>query len=277
MLVRRAGPTLALVLAMARLAAAQGVVVAPHAIYLDHRTRSASITLYNPGADPAEVTISTMYGYPVTDSLGHFMLKLPDSVDTSMPSATAWIDAFPRRMTVPPLARQTVRLLARPGAGLADGEYWSRVMISAKGGAVPVSGADTSGIEIGLTLEVRTIIPLIYRKGSLHTGILVSDLRAVPQGDSLAVRVRLERQGTAAYIGTAKGKLVNASGAKVASFDQPIAIYYDAEPSFALPLTGLTAGTYQFHLELSNDRPDIAPELLLRGPASHDSLTVVLP
>lgn len=277
MLVRHAGTALSLLLGMAQVAVAQGVVVAPHAIYLDHRTRSASITLYNPGADPAEVTISSMYGYPVTDSLGHFMLRLPDSVDASMPSATAWIEAFPRRMTLPPLQRQTVRLLARPPLTLTDGEYWSRVMISAKGGAIAVSSSDTSGIEIGLSLEVRTIIPLIYRKGALHSSIAVYNLRAVPQGDSLAIRVRLERRGTAAYLGTAKGTLVNAAGTTVARLQQPIAVYYDAEPAFMLPLTGVTAGSYQFQLEVSSERPDIAPELLLRSPVSRDSVTVVLP
>jgi hypothetical protein len=213
----------------------------------------------------------------VTDSLGHFTLRTPDSVDASMPSATSWIEAFPRRMTIPPLQRQTVRLLARPPQGMADGEYWSRVVISAQGGAVPVTGADSAGIAIGLTLEVRTIIPLIYRKGVLQTGVTISDLRATPTGDSLMVRARLERQGTSAYIGTAKGALLNGKGATVATFQQPVAIYYDAEPVFAMPLAGQAAGGYRLRLELVTDRSDIAPELLLHAPAVRDSLAVQLP
>jgi P pilus assembly chaperone PapD len=274
---RRVLLALLLALGIARAGEAQGVVVAPHAVYLDHRTRSASITLYNPGSDPAEVTISSMFGYPVTDSVGHFMLLTPDSVDASMPSATAWIEAFPRRMTIPPLQRQTVRLLARPPQGLPDGEYWSRVMISAKGGAVPVTGADSTGIAIGLTLEVRTIIPLIYRKGQLTTGVVLSNLRAQTVGDSLAVRVRLERQGTSAYIGMAKGTLLTVSGVPVASFQLPVAIYYDAEPEFMIPLAGLPAGTYRLRLELATDRTDIAPEQMLRSPVTRDSISVTLP
>jgi len=268
---------LAFVLGLTRAATAQGVVVAPHAIYLDHRTRSGSLTLYNPGAEPVEVTISSMFGYPVTDSLGDFTLLVPDSVDASMPAATAWIDAFPRRMTLQPLQRQTIRLLARPPATLTDGEYWSRVVISAKGGAVPISASDSTGIQIGLTFEVRTILPLIYRKGPLHTGVVVYDLRAVPQGDSLAVRVRLERRGTAAYVGTAKATLVDSTGAVVASVQEPVAIYYNAEPSFILPITGLHAGSYRLHLALTTERSDIMPDLLLRAPASRDSVAVVLP
>lgn len=276
-MLRQLAIAVALLAGVAHRSAAQGVVVAPHAVYLDHRTRSASVTLYNPGADPAEVTIATFYGYPVTDSVGHFMLQVPDSVDPSMPSAEGWIDAFPRRMTIPPLTRQTVRLLARPPQGLADGEYWARISISTKGGAIPVQGADTAAISIGLTLEVRTIIPLIYRKGPVTTGVTASRLRATISGDSLVARVRLERQGTAAFVGTAKGTLVSASGAAVATFQQPVAVYYDAEPVFELPITGLPSGTYRLRLELATERTDIAPEVLLRSAAVRDSVPVVLP
>jgi P pilus assembly chaperone PapD len=276
-MLRQLAIAVALVVGVVERSAAQGVVVAPHAVYLDHRTRSASITLYNPGADPTEVTISTFYGYPVTDSIGHFMLQVPDSVDPSMPSATAWIDAFPKRMTLAPLSRQTVRLLARPPQGLPDGEYWSRIVISATGGSIPVSSTDTSGIAIGLSLEVRTIIPLLYRKGALTTGIAASNLRAVFSGDSLVTRVHLKRQGTAAFIGTAKGTLLTETGTTVASFQQPVAVYYDAEPVFALPIKDLLAGRYRLRVELSTERTDIAPEQLLRAAVVRDSVPLVLP
>lgn len=258
-------------------AVAQGVVVAPHAVYLDHRTRSASVTLYNPGADPAEVTISSLYGYPVTDSVGHFTLFVPDSVEPSMPSATGWIEAFPRRMTLAPLQRQTVRLLARPPQGLPDGEYWSRIMIAAKGGVVQVAGADSAAIQIGLALEVRTIIPLIYRKGAIQSAITMSGLRVTPIGDSLQVRVRLERQGTGAYIGTAKGTVLTGTGVSVASFQQPVAVYYDAEPVFTIPFKAQPAGIYRLRLELNGERPDIPTELLLKTLPVRDSVEVTLP
>lgn len=140
--------------------AAQGVLVAPHAVVIDHRTRSASITLYNPTSTPAEVTISTFFAYPVTDSAGNFELTTP--TEPSGRSAAGWVDAYPRRTTLGPLERQTVRLLARTPADLTDGEYWSRIMITAKGGKVDVGTSDSlpAGIQVGLDLEVRTIIPL---------------------------------------------------------------------------------------------------------------------
>jgi len=256
---------------------AQGVVVAPHAVYVDHRARSASITLYNPGGKSVEVAISSIFGYPVTDSAGQLALFTPDSVDPSMPSAAGWIEAFPKRMVLAPLQRQTVRLLARPPQGLPDGEYWSRIIISAKDGAEPVALADTSGIKIGLSLEIRTIIPLTYRKGALTTGLQMSGLQSTPAGDSLHVRAHLVREGGAAYIGTARGALADSAGKTVATFEEPIAVYYEVDPVFAFPIAGLPPGRYRARIELVSERPDITPDLLLRARPVRDSLEVRLP
>ena len=267
-----------LLLGFARALAAQGVVVAPHAVYLDHRTRSGSITLYNPGAEPVEAGISFFFGYPVTDSVGNFTLIEPDSITPDMPAASRWVEAFPRRMSIPPLSRQTVRLLARPPAGLPDGEYWARIVVTARGGSVPVSGvADSSRIQVGLTLELRTILPLLYRKGALRTGVSLAAVTTQRRGDSLEIRTRLTRQGTAAFTGVARGTLVDASGTSVAAFSEPIAVYYQAEPAFALPVGALPAGQYLLRLEFATERDDIAPELLLRAPVVRDSQTISLP
>src|SRR5258708_14930237 len=137
--------------------AAQGVMVAPHAVFIDHMQRSGSVLLYNPGTAPVDVTISTIFGYPTTDSTGG--IKLDTLPADSATSALAWIQAFPRRLTVAPKERQTVRLLARPPIGLADGEYWLRLIIAAQAGRVPITGVrDTKAMQVGLNLEVRTLI-----------------------------------------------------------------------------------------------------------------------
>jgi hypothetical protein len=258
-------------------ARAQGVVVAPHAVYVDHRDRSAALTLYNPGAKSVEVAISSLFAYPVTDSAGQLTLFTPDSIDPSMPSAAGWIEAFPKRMVLAPLQRQTVRLLARPPQGLADGEYWSRIVISAKEGSAPVAIADSADIQVGLSLEVRTIIPLTYRKGAMTTGLQLSGLRASPSPDSLHLRAHLTRTGTGAYIGTARGTLVDSAGRAIATFEDPVAVYYEVEPVFAFPTAGLRPGRYRVRLELASERPDITPDLLLHAAPVRDSLEVRLP
>jgi P pilus assembly chaperone PapD len=265
-------------LAVPRLLSAQGVLVAPHYLVMDHRTRSGTVTVYNPGNDPIEVSIGTLFGYPVTDSTGQFTLLTPERPDSSLPSATGWVEAYPRRLSLAPRERQTVRLLGRPPASLGDGEYWTRLVVTAKGGMLPVAGvADTSAIRVGLNLEVRTILPVFYRKGALSTGATISNVRTAVSGDSLEIRARLERQGSAAFIGTLRGSLVDSTGNEVGKFATPLAVYFDVEPRLTMPLAHHRPGRYQLRLELATEREDLEPEILLQTRPVRDSVTVQIP
>jgi len=261
-----------------RLLPAQGVLVAPHYLVMDHRTRSGSVTIYNPGTDPVEVTIGTLFGYPVTDSAGEFLLYTPEHPDSSQPSATGWVDAFPRRMTLGPKERQTVRLLGHPPAGLKDGEYWTRLVVTAKGGVVPVSGvSDTTGIQVGLTLEVRTILPVFYRKGELTTAATISNVRTAMVGDSLEIRAHLERHGSAAFIGTLRGSLVDSTGRTISTFSSPLAVYFDIDPRFSMALVRPAPGRYHLQLDLSTEREDLSSATVLQSVLVRDSAEVRLP
>jgi hypothetical protein len=258
--------------------AAQGVLVAPHAIYIDHARRSGTVTLYNPNPDPAEVTISTAFGYPVSDSLGRFALKTVDQPDSTLPSAAAWVQAFPRRLTIASLQRQTVRLLATPPVGLPDGEYWARLIISARGGRLPVAGLpETTAVRVQLDLVVNTNIGLAYRKGPVATGVALSRLRARLVQDSVAVWSRLERRETAAYVGTVHAALVDSTGKVRSTLNAPIAVYFVMEPRYALSIGGLAPGPYWLRYELVTEREDLDPAVVLKAPVVRDSIPVRLP
>jgi len=260
--------------------AAQGVMVAPHAVFIDHRLRGGSVLLYNPGTEPVEVTISTIFGYPVTDSTGAITLRTVDAPDSTLPSSLAWIQAFPRRLTVGPRERQTVRLLGRPPVGLADGEYWLRMVIAAQAGRVPISGvADTTAIQVGLTLEVRTIIGVNYRKGPVTTGLALSQLRAQIVGDSLITRARLERRGNAAFIGTIRQTLMDSAGRVLDSYQSPIGVYITMEPRLVnlISPSRLGRGRYWLRYEVVTEREDLDPTVVLKAPAVRDSVQVVVP
>jgi hypothetical protein len=275
-----------LVLAGAQLRA-QGVMVAPHAVFIDHNQRSGSVLLYNPGTEPVEVTISTIFGYPITDSIGR--IQLDTLMADSTNSALGWIQAFPRRLTVGPRERQTVRLLARPPVGLADGEYWLRLRIAAQAGSVPITGvSDTTAIQVGLKLEVRTIIGVNYRKGAVMTGAALSNLRAQVVGDSVITRAKIERRGNAAFIGVIRETIVDSTGAVraqrvgdslVTSYQSPIGVYFTMEPRLAsaLPAPGLPRGRYWLRYEVVAEREDLDPKVVLKAPAVRDSVQLIVP
>jgi P pilus assembly chaperone PapD len=259
-------------------AAAQGIAIAPTSVFIDARDRTGLLLLMNPNDDPAEVVISTIFGYPVTDSAGAMQLYTVKQPDSTAPSAASWVRVFPRRVTIAPHTQQTVRLLMSPPAGIPDGEYWSRVIITARGGKLPVTAAvDSGSVKIGLTLEVRTIIPLLYRKGKLETGVALSELRAEVRGDSLVVRARLERKGNAAALGTVHGEVVDAAGRVRQTFTSPISTYYVIRPRLTAPIDSLAPGSYRLRVAVSSVRPDLAPDAILPFRAVRDSVTVQIP
>jgi hypothetical protein len=269
--------------------AAQGVMVAPHAVFIDHSRGSGSVLLYNPGTEPVEVSISTIFGYPTTDSSGNIRLNTIENPDSTVPSALAWVQAFPRRLTVAPKERQTVRLLARPPVGLGDGEYWLRLVIAAQAGTVPITGvSDTTAIQVGLKLEVRTIIGVNYRKGAVMTGVALSNLRAQVVGDSVITRAKLERHGNAAFIGMIRETIVDSTGAVraqrmgdslITSYQSPIGVYFTMEPRLAsaIPAPGLPRGRYWLRYEVVAEREDLDPKVVLKAPAVRDSVRLVVP
>lgn len=257
---------------------AQGVLVAPTSIFIDGRSRSATVLLVNPNDEPAEVELSITYGYTVTDSAGSFSLWTTDAPDSTAPSAAAWIRVFPRRVAIEPRAQQLVRLLVSPPAGLADGEYWARLVVLARGGKLAVEAATDSGsVSVGLAVEVRTILPVLYRTGTVHPGAALDALAADTTGDSLAVRARLSRTGDAAALGTFKAILLDSAGTELRRSELPVSVYAPIEPRLALPVDSLPPGRYSIQMELVAERPDLPPDELLRFTAVRDSLPVTLP
>lgn len=255
---------------------AQGVAVAPHALHIDHRTRSGAIELYNPGNDPVEVEISTIFGFPTTDSAGIIRVAYHED-DSDHPSAAAWIRAFPRRVRIPGQTRQTIRLLAQPPADLPDGEYWSRLSVAAEAGQVPVEGVADTSVKISLALRVRTIVAVNYRNGTVHTAARLNDLQASVIGDSLAFRVDIEREGNAAFLGTLSTVLLDAEGAEVKREDIQIAVYYDLSPRRALSLENVPPGTYTLVSRLTTERADLDAEVVLQAEPVADTLRVEIP
>jgi len=269
---------LTLLLGVTLLAAeAASIVVAPTAVYIDHQTRSASVTLFNPGDTAEEVTIDAVFGYPATSDDGTLYLHLdPDSDDPR--SAASWLRAFPRQVVVAPGARQVVRLLGEPPADLPDGEYWSRLVITSRGQSIPVDAPPGSqGVRVGLDLEVRTVIAATYRKGPMQTGLDVGDLDASVTDGTLRLRPRLVRQGSAAWIGSLRLSLVNGSGTEVAGWTEQVAAYEVYHREFSYDVGSLPSGSYTLRAVFSTDREDIPAPFRLRTPDVVRETGVVIP
>lgn len=259
--------------ALALPAALEAVLVAPHAVFMTHRARTGQLQLHNTGTRPEEVTIELKYGYPAADSTGRVQVQLTGAPDSTEPSAAGWVRAFPRRLVLGPGERQVVRLLATPPDGIADGEYWSRIVVTSRGAQVRAQAAD-SGVTTGIDIQLRTVLSLIYRKGRVTTGIAVDSFTAGGDRDSLVATARLERGGNGAWIGNAVFTLADSTGAAVRDWTNAVAVYRSDTRRFVLPLDSVAAGSYRLRIELNTDRSDVDRRHILQAPAVVDSLDI---
>lgn len=234
---------------------AVAIVVAPTAIYLTADDRAAVIQLYNPSTQPEEVSVEAIFGYPTTDEEGRIGLRMTEDRDPR--SAADWIQVLPRRLVVPPGERRAVRLLAHPPLETRDGEYWTRLIFTSRGQSVPVTGADTTAVQIGLGLEVRTVIALTYRQGQVDTGLRVREFEPRIQGDSLVMRPEFLRAGVGAYIGRMELTLIDTAGIPVRSWEEQLAVYRDYRRRYAYDVEDLPRGDYRLLLHVDTDREDI--------------------
>jgi hypothetical protein len=240
------------------------VLVAPHAVFIDHRTRTAQITLANPGSEPEEVAVELKFGYPTTDSLGNPYVLLIDDPGPNDKSAAEWIRAYPMRVRLEPGQRQVVRLLATPPHDLADGEHWSRIIVTAQ--RVRDAAVADTGLRAGITFRQRTIISASYRKGDVQTGVELTGLRGALEGDSLVSWIGLKRSGNAAYLGSVHFAIVDVNDDVVREWRIPMAVYHEVDRRMAFPLTDLPPGQYRVRFELSTMREDIPQGNVLPAP-----------
>lgn len=266
---RRTGTVSVLALALIVCCATQAAatLVAPHALFVDHRVRSAAIFLHNPDEQPVEIGIELIYGYPRGDGEGGVRVFLEPDPAEGEPSCAEWIRALPRRLILMPGQRQIVRLMAQPPSGLPDGEYWSRVVISSQTVAREEDSREvegTSGVRVGLNMATRTIISLNYRKGPVTTGLELGQLQASLGRDAVTVSMDLQRFGDGAWLGRVDAVLLDSEGDELVRWNRAIAIYDDHSRTLRLPLDApLDAGNYMLSLTWSTSRDDLATEDLL--------------
>jgi len=247
--------------------AGAGTLVYPHALFTSDQEPSAVFFVQNSGQVPAEVEVSLSFGYPASDSLGDVHIKLIENPAPTDPSAVAWVRALPRRMLIQPGELQAVRVLAQPPSDLAPGEYWCRVLVTARDVRPPRMQQVSGEIQVGLQLETRTIISLSHRRGAVTTGARLNAFRATSTDGAVVADLDLERFGNAAYLGQVKLDLCDEQGALAGHWDRVIAVYYTLRRTLRCPVAGLQPGRYVLRVSITTDRQDIPQEhVIAAGP-----------
>ncbi len=263
------------VAALAFVPVLHAILVAPTAVFMDHRTRSGQLFLVNTSPRPEEVSIELKFGYPTSDSAGGVTVLLVDQPDSTMPSAAGWIRAFPRRTVVQPGEQQVVRLLAQPPLDLPDGEYWSRVIVTSHE-IQPPPAANDSGVHAGISVQLRQILSLAYRKGAVTTSLTQTEFQPELKRDSAIVWLGLHRDGNAAFLGSVTIEVHDQAGHSVGEFTSPLAVVFAVRRRFAIPLdsAAVPGMGYTVRFRVSTARQDLKASDVLPAPPLADSAVV---
>jgi hypothetical protein len=182
--------------------AAQGdLLIAPTRLVLDGR-RGGEVILSNIGSEEATYRVTLELRRMTTEG----ELEPVDEGDASVAEKAAleMIRYAPRRVTLPPDEPQAIRISARPGAELPDGEYRVHMSFAAVPKVAPVAEAapsETQGFAINLTPIYGITMPIIVRKGQLEVtaGLANPVLAQGPNGPEFAVDIA--RSGAASVYG----------------------------------------------------------------------------
>jgi hypothetical protein len=265
---------LGILFALIPIARAAAVSVSPNALYLDNRTRSGLLTLFNPGSLPEEIEIGFAFGYPMSDSLGNVSVQLVGVAPEGEPSLVPWLRAFPLRLRLAPGQRQVIRILANPPANLPLGEYLGRITVTSRGGQPPIEQRQ-GDISLSVSLQTVIVAAVTYRNGPMQTGLQigVGSARAHPVGAELLLD--LTRQGNAAFIGRLVAQVVSPTGQVVAEDESDVAVYRQLRARVIVPMKDKPADLtgYKIRFAIDTQRPDLPPE----GPIPTSRLTGEIP
>jgi P pilus assembly chaperone PapD len=175
------------------------LLVAPTRIVLDGR-KGAEIILNNIGDEPATYRVSIEF---------RRMTEAGDLVDVTTPTgadqkAEDMIVYAPRKVTLAPNQPQAIRIAARPGQGVADGEYRVHMLFRAIPPATPVVQAqaeEVKGVQFKLTPVYGVTIPVIVRLGNLQATAGIADVRLEKKDGAVAVGLDLTRTGSRSTYG----------------------------------------------------------------------------
>ena len=194
---------------------AQGdLLIAPTRLILDGR-RGAEVILANQGSEEATYRITLELRR--MDENGNLVPVEESEASAAEKAALEMIRYAPRRVTLPPAQPQSVRISARPGADLPDGEYRVHMSFAAlpKVEAVAQPVNEATGVSIALTPIYGVVMPIIVRKGKVEVTGGLANPRIVQTENGDAFEIDMVRSGTSSLYGDL---MVFARGANEPSF-----------------------------------------------------------
>jgi P pilus assembly chaperone PapD len=259
---------LALLCGMAAQQAHADLMLNPTRVVFDKNRRAAQVELVNNGSEPVTYRITLVRRR--MDENGEFL-----PVDTPLPGelfADDLVRYAPRQVTLLPGIGQTVRIMLRKPASLADGEYRSHLQFESLPppvGSKSIESAASKGeIGISITVLLGASIPVIVRQGVTSAEVNLGQLELKPAaaGQQPAATFEIRRSGNQSVYGDISVAFIGRDGTeRLLGRASGVAVYSPLPMrKFKVPLTSagvtrLANGTLRVRY---SERPDAGGKLL---------------
>ncbi len=241
---------------------AQGdLLVAPTRIILDGR-RGTEVILSNVGSDEATYRIGLELRRMTED--GQLVDVDEKDANAVEKAALSMIRYAPRRITLPPGQPQAVRIAARPGADIPDGEYRVHMSFRAIPKPRPVTQAadKAEGIKINLIPIYGVTIPIIVRHGRIEATVAINDPKVVTGETGPELRLAMSRSGESSTYGELR--VVRPGSSEPVFMARGVAIYSEVgERRMQFPLSAEQAAQMKGQLRFEyREMPEAGGRLI---------------
>ncbi len=164
---------------------------------------STQVVLDNIGSKPATYRISLELRRMTPE--GELVDVAEADATPAERAALAMVRYAPRRITLPPDQPQSVRISARPGPDLTEGEY--RIHMKFAGVPNPLTLEEAArqqtgaGLSIKLTPVYGITIPVIIRKGQLAAQVTIANPQVVATKEGSFLDLDMNRTGARSVFG----------------------------------------------------------------------------
>jgi hypothetical protein len=253
------------------------IIISPYVVYMDEQEKYGSYIVQNESNEEYEITVSFVFGHPVSDSLGTVSMRYYDEPTDTLPSIVNWIRAFPKKFVLKPDQRQIIRMTVRPPSDLLNGTYWARIVTS----SVPkTQAANTanSGISAKINFVLNQVTTVLFRKDPTTTGVKVNNFWSVADSTNLTLFTNLERTGNSPFWCNLKIILEDKLKNVVAEEEEYLPIYFDLVKKYSFSLSDIPSGPYTAKLILeSNEKEDIPKSRLIPLPPVIKTIDIIIP
>jgi len=233
------------------------VLISPYIVYTDQQNKFGTFLVQNESDEIYEISVSFIFGYPVSDSIGQLSMRYIEQDSSEYYSIAQTLRAFPRKFLLNPKQRQVVRMTVKTPDTLAAGTYWSRIVTSAAPHTIPTDTVN-KGITARIKFVLNQVTTVLYRVEPAETGINIKNVIVSVDSNQLKVISAFERTGNSPFFGNLFVKIIDSTQNVVEEKKEFMSVYFDLVKNVDFDLTKFKSGKFKAEIQIVlNEKEDI--------------------